>query len=85
MHFIFPDIYARVKQLTEASSIVDLQQEVFRLLGNTGEQMFTDRVINMMPCPVYRPLAPYFLFKAVESKNISCCLTKETSVFQMNT
>lgn len=60
-------------------------QEAFRPLGNMGEQMFTDRVINMMPCPVYRPLAPYFLFKAVESKNISCCLTKGTSVFQMNT
>lgn len=60
-------------------------QEALKLLGNTGEQVFTDRVINMMPCSVYQPLAPYFLFKAVESKNISCCLTKGTSVFQMNT
>lgn len=57
--------------------LLNSNQELFRPLGNMGEQMFTDRVISTMTCSVYWPLAPYFLSEQWKAKILVAVLLEE--------
>lgn len=71
-----------MKQLTEAGSTGEIQPGTIQTLGNVGQQMFTNRVINMIICSVYWPLAPYFLSKQWKAKILVAVLLEEQVSFE---